>query len=480
MIPQPTLEKYARSFLYFVLCPLILISYLLERFTGDVRIYLGTGMITDMMGGLDAAWEIKPPGNRLLFYVLSKFPGDSFQFQILTKAAVAVITICIIYYFAKQLSENTTISFDKIFLITFISIFAVSDYFLFETEWFATILVLLMIGLYLSKDPVLWFIAGFLCLPLLLLKGITVVLIGIVIASVCLFTKREGILSGLTFVEGGLLGIAALPLLQFLYFPHLLSDFILSSALSHASQMDLIQRCINWINFGMTTYWYAPVVAIGIAFLFAIYYYDCLQHPKRFLWLLFAWVCAGSIAFIQGEFFWYHFTPLIIPAILTIVYFMELDTGWKYTFYVTVALLVGMWIFYAAGWGFALAGFHNTYWDGRDSEASDLNLKYNLSGQPSLLYLDPGDAVWYFHAKSASRYTCPLPVQRDSLNWSMSSYLDYKENYADIVGYNGKYIVSSDKWFFQNMTQDKQRIRDKIDLDYVKVDNGTWEIYERR
>ena len=72
-----------------------------------------------------------------------------------------------------------------------------------------------------------------------------------------------------------------------------------------------------------------------------------------------------------------------------------------------------------------------------------------------------------------------MPVQRDSPEWQTNNTQAYNETYRDIIRYNGSYIVGADRWFFQNMTPDKQVIRDKIDAGYTLVHNGSWTVYQK-
>ncbi len=464
--------------LYLILCPIVLVSYLLERFTDDVRIYLGVGFITDKMGGVDNAWEIKPPGNRFLFETLSHIPGDGLQYQILLKAIVAIAAILIIWYFAKQVSDKTGADFDVVFILSFLSVFAIADYVLLEVEWFCVLITMLMIGLYLSDHTLLWEIAGILALPLFLMKGISIVFVITAFAIVHLLDNRQ-FTDDLAFYAGLMWAGIGFVVLQLTIFPHMVPDMILSAQLSHVAQMDLYTRIITFVTMAMTAYWYIPVIAVGIALLLGVYYYDVLKHPRSFLWLLLAWASAAALPFIQGEFFQYQFAGFIIPSVITIIWFMQLDTGWKHVFPAVICLILFMWIFYAAGWGYAMSGYHNTYWDNRESEALALNEKYNLSNQGSILFLDPGDAPYYFRSVSASRYICPMPVQRDSPGWQTNNTQAYNETYRDIMRYNGSYIVGLDWWFFQNMTADKQAIRDKIDAGYTLVHNGSWTVFQK-
>jgi hypothetical protein len=469
-----------KTILYFLVCPFVLISYLLEPFTGDVKIYLGTALQTDKLGGIDQAWEIKPPGNRILFYLLSKIPGEALQYQILCKAIVAIVAIAIIYYFAKNVSKRMDIEHDAVFILSFLAFFAISDYVMLEVEWFCVLIMMLMMGLYLSDNEDLMFLAGVVVLPLFLMKGISILFAGTVFALVFFITKRRFTFRGeMPFILGCVVAGFGFVVLQLTLFPHMIQDMLLSSAISHVTLFNPILRIFNFVYFVSLGYWFIPVLAIGFTTFLVVYYHDALNNTRQFLWLALAWLFPCIMIFAQGEMFQYHFAPMIVPSIITILYFIKQPYTWGNTFYSAVALMLLLWVVFAVGWGAVVSGYHYAYWEQRDSEALAVDSELNLSGQSHLLYLDPGDAIWYFRSTSASRYTCALPVQRDSDVWDMKGYPAYSENYNDIMNYSGKYIVST-PWFFQNMTTDKERIVMKMKSEYVEKYNGTWQIWGRK
>jgi hypothetical protein len=434
--------------------------------------------MTDKLGGLDQAWEIKPPGNRILFYLLSKIPGEGMQYQIVMKAVVAIAAILIIAYFAYQISRKMDIDYDIVFILSFLGVFAISDYVMLEVEWFCVLLMMLMIALWLSDEWLLWELAGLLTLPLFLMKGISVFYIITVFAIVHLLDKRT-FTDDIAFYTGAFWAALAFIVLQLTVFPHMLSDMILSS-LTGVISYDIVTSITRFFTMTITSYMFIPVIATGLALLLLVYYYDVLAHPKSFFWILVAWGSAAAIPFIQGEYFQYQYAGMIIPAIVTILWFISLKTDWKYVFPAVLCMIMIVWVFFSVGLGMSVYGYHTSYWDDRSAAAQDLDEKYNISGQDTLLYLDPGDAPWYFRSISASRYICPLPVQRDTNKTALTNTTAYIENCNDIIDYTGKYIVGVDWWFFQNMTPDKQVIRDKIDSEYTMVANSSWTIWERK
>ena len=127
------------------------------------------------------------------------------------------------------------------------------------------------------------------------------------------------------------------------------------------------------------------------------------------------------------------------------------------------------------------------FWNGKEPHADAINAQYYLDKEPSLLYLDPGDAPYFFRSNSSCRYICPLPVQRDAPEWNLTMNSDYQEEYNCIMAYTGKYIVydisnhndGTVDWFKANFSH-RLPITAKIQNEYELVYSGGWEIYQRK
>ena len=473
------MKETFRKIFYFIFCPLVLISFLLEPFIDDIRVYLGVGFITDKMGGIDRAWEIKPPGNRLIFYLLSKLPGTGLQYQIVVKAVCVIIAIVIIWYFARQIAKAWKVNFDIVFILSFVSVFCVSDYVQLETEWFCVLLIMLMIGLWLEENPMLWILSGFLCLPLILLKGVSIVLIGTVWATVR-FIQGCDIKRDLAWLDGAIAGAIGFFLLGITVWPHMFSDAFLSSALSPTQSISLLYRFEDIVPSLFVASLTVPMLFCGIVALILYCFYIVYKDAKGMFWIGIMWFFALLMSFIQGELYYYHVLPVIIQGIITILYIHKQSGNWKAIWFPMACIMVAMWILFAAGWSPFIHGERYQYWADRQNEATAIDNTFNLSSQPELLYLDVGDAQWYFRSKSASRFTYAFPVIRDNWTCNLSQYQGYRENYHDIIDYRGEYIISNQWYLFRNMTPDKQNIKNMLNDEYNLAYGGYWEIWQRK
>lgn len=134
-----------------------------------------------------------------------------------------------------------------------------------------------------------------------------------------------------------------------------------------------------------------------------------------------------------------------------------------------------------------VTSYEIAFWGNKEPHADIINSQFHLDDEPSLLYLEPGDAPYFFRANSSCRYICPLPVQRDAPGWDLSGNADYKEEYDCIMGYTGRYIVFDagnhydgvTDWFNDNYTH-RIPITTKINDEYRLVYSGSWRVFERK
>ena len=476
--------KYSESLLikilYFVICPAVFISYLFESFSTDVKTFFGAAFLTDAMGGIDQAWEIKPPGNRVLFYLLSKLPGTGLDFQIIVKVVCGIFALVIIYYFSKSISERIKTDFAFVFILSFLAIFAASDYMILQPEWSSALIVMLMTALLLSDKYYLTILSGFLCLPLLLLKGITIILILIVFGIVHLLTNRE-LSEDILFFVGAFIGAICFFGLELTIFPNMISDMFLSVVLSHVTMFGPLFRAETALVTIMLVVFFAPIIIIGGLLFFNILFFEREKLSLiNLFWFSVMWAATCIIVVIQSEPFMYIAYPLIIPSIITICYYGKILKMKKGFFYSVIIAILIMWACFVAGWGGTVHFSKAQYWENHDAEAKMLNSRFNLTSQPTLLYLDPSYASWYFKAPSASRYITPLPIQRDASDWNIEGLKEYQQNLKDILNYSGEYIVSGNGWFFENITADKERILEKLNTSYeLQYSSDSWNVYHK-
>lgn len=153
--------------------------------------------------------------------------------------------------------------------------------------------------------------------------------------------------------------------------------------------------------------------------------------------------------------------------------------------FLCILTMVAIFAVLHAPWGM-VTEYEIRFWDGKEPQADIINERFHLDQEPALLYLDPGDAPYFFRANSSCRYVCPLPVQRDAPGWDLSGNRDYQEEYDCIMAYTGRYIVfdagnrydGTTDWFQENSTH-RMPITRKIRDEYRLVYNGSWRIYER-
>ena len=131
-----------------------------------------------------------------------------------------------------------------------------------------------------------------------------------------------------------------------------------------------------------------------------------------------------------------------------------------------------------------MARIESDFFQQQSGYVSEIQERFHISDEPSVLYLDAGVAPYYLKANSSGRYICPLPFQRDSPNWNLTGTKAFQRTYADIVGYDGDYIIGDGGIGFADWIHsgypDRAELNRKLKEDYVLVWEKGWAIYKKK
>jgi hypothetical protein len=114
----------------------------------------------------------------------------------------------------------------------------------------------------------------------------------------------------------------------------------------------------------------------------------------------------------------------------------------------------------------------------------EIQERFHISNESSVLYLDAGVAPYYLRANSSGRYICPLPLQRDSPDWNLAANYAFQRTYAEAMAYNGTYIiwdgsVGYSDWIHSTYPN-RQPLISKLETEYDVVWTKGWVIYKRK
>lgn len=489
---KAVLDKAISFILYFVCMPFVAVSFCLTPLTNDTRIFIAVEAIADkyysLPYGWDAAYEVKPIGNRIVNWVLYK-AADFFvpftenhyaEFGIAVKATALLILVVCLWYVSKR------IQFPYSFPFLFIAFAGQANFGIMMSEWFASLFALVAIAMCLEKNKPFMIPAGALCLGIALLKSITVLMVFPIICAVYLLGgsiewKRFGagyVAAGLTFL------VACLTI-----WPYSIADMLMSRLVAHVGMYDPV-TLLQWFwrtqdrsFLPITLAYYIPVILIGmvVGVVIVLRYY---ANNDRARTLLFAamWLVPILIVLIQSEFIIYHYIVLMVPAIISVVLFAKKDAN---IVLLSIVVILAGYILINSAFG-SFTTYEYTFWQQKEINADAINGQFNLTNQTALLYLDPGDAPYYFHANSSCHYICPMPVERSTPKWNMSDLPQFKETKNCILNYQGEYIVTdiirgrnSTSYFGAGILHQTD-IMDMIVQNYTEVDNRSWVIYKKR
>ena len=474
-----------RDILFLLPIPFVALSYILVPFTNDVRIYNGVARLVDYYGSfpgsLDAAWEMKPLGNRLIHYLLYKIvtPLTDFGsplYPVLVKSICVGIALVCCWYFATSFKKDTI----PIFSVTALAVLTPMNFVLMQAEWFAVLVALVCVGLLYRDTLTVYTLSGILMFFMFLLKGISGLLIIPVLCFLYIVTDNPYVFfeRAAYAVLGFFLSAVAFFALCLTVLPHAIPDMLMAAALARVGQYSVVTYLNTLFNELVTIPLYIP--AMFFTLVIGLYLLLTVKLPRdKFAALLLMWLVPVAVVLAQAEFFVYHYYVLALPGILSVAYLATMDDGDKSRFYpfIIVSMLI-LWAVFTSFFGI-ITSEEIKFYESEAPNAIEANRLFNISEQPMVLYLDPGASVYFFSPPSACRYSAPLPLQRHTQQWNLTGLSAYQEEKVCIQNFTGRYIISLDWWLGRNMTE-RAEIYEMIDRNYTKVYGKSWDIYERK
>jgi hypothetical protein len=489
------IKRVFDTLLYFIILPFTAISFVLTPLTNDSRIFIGAEAIADrfysLPYGWDAAYEVKPIGNRIVNWVLYKvantfvpfIDNDYTHFGIVVKiAALVILVVCLLYVSRK-------IKFPYAFPFLFIAFACQANFGIIMSEWFAALFSLVAISLCFEENKNWMFIAGSLCLSIALLKSITVLM---VVPIICAVYLLGGTIDWKRFIAGYWAAGFAFLALCLTVWPYSIGDMLMSRLVAHVGMHNPL-TLLQWFwltqdrtNLIQVLSFYVPVLIVGFiagGYLF-IRYYLFEMKTTRFVAFCLMWLAPLGIVFIQSEFIIYHYIVLMVPAIISIALVTRSrKNGWKSIIAAMGFILVG-YILVNSVFG-SFTTYEYTFWQQKEINADNVNAQFNLTNQSFLLYLDPGDASYYFHANSSCHYITPMPVERSTNEWNISYLPQFKDTHDCIMQYQGEYVVADVNnglfaGFYGKGILMRKEIMDVLERNYTVVDNHSWTVYKKK
>jgi len=477
------IEYILDKIITFVLLPIVSLSFVLNALSSDPKIYQGIARLTDYFGSfpqnVDLIWEVKSISNRMINYLLYKFvsifiPYSNHYLQgVAIKIISLIIVLLICYYFSRQIKIKYS------FQVSSILVLSTSNVSTLQAEWWAVVFTLLAIGLMLDEDTRLHYLSGLIISIVFFFKGISGMFMVTSLCIVYLFKPDFEKLKQLIIKM--LIGFI-IPTVIILFsplFPNVLNDIFLSAKIAPVGRFGLELLAAN---FGVKSYFSLidlPFLLIGL--LFGSYLYIVFMRKREFKFVMvfiLMWLSTVFIVLIQSEFFTYHYVVLVIPTIATIL----LCKPYPHASFSAIIVTFMLFLFFTSFWS-AHGIEERVFWEKKDYDANKIiNQLPDLKNQSNILYLESCNGPYYFEVNATSRYICALPFHRNAPEWNITWLREYRENYASIMSYTGKYVIFEDSnWFAMNTTPDNIKVGNKINNEYIKVyDEGSWRVWERK
>jgi len=501
---------------------LLLAAFVLAPLNENVREMFAAAKQADFHGSFPgnvvAAWDAKPIANRTIYYGLYHAATlfvpftDKVLFEPVTKIiciAIALAILAIMQRFVWPGSKSGSAPGFNALLLGGISILSASYYVILESEWLASLSLLLAIGLSVSESRGAAVAAGLVAAVLFPLKGVTVLLVPIVPAAWVLmgldWRRRSA-----PFLGGLALG-GALTVVFYLFYPQSWQDLVdLSVYQNSFRDFFPARRFLRSIGAGFGgAMKQAPMLYVGLACTMLVARVGIARRSSTdTLILLAAWGCAVAMVVIQGKWFMYHYGAAIVPALLSIgvwcsgryaawresltnavrwqfiaqaslVNLVLAAITWRYapeyreampsvlvvSTILTIALVHGdrvlwcrrsmpataavlslfVWAIYAAPWT-ALARSAAAAGVEQSEAFTELDRQFHLTSEPSLLYLECAVASYYLGTKSALRWFYPVPIQRVHSNSSLLTRDAHVLAVREAMSYKGRFVILDSTW----------------------------------
>ena len=443
-----------------LLIPLAAIfSFAVIPLTDDVRVFIGAAHQADLNGlsfpeNVDASWELKPLGNKLLWFCLTKLtdlvaPWNKYSVQTGSLLFALLLTIPFMNSVAKYTKGNK----DLIYVVILFSVITPFNLFLLQSEWWAVLVSFYVLAYLLIGDhhPGFMAFAGLLSVFIVSLKMSTLFLVPAVVIAYLLiagYTKKTPMDLVPYFAGFGIGSILGAVLL--LRLPNSIPDMLYSISVAHASRgvsFSFVDGVAYFINYTFEQVFALPVLAVGIVSALIIFCVcimlwinaeDKKEPTIHAMLFIFLWLFPVISIFIQGEFFPYHYMVLAFPAVISILLLGNLvpDHLRNWFYLSAIGIITVFWLLHCSVWSPNYPA-QQAFWDKIDADYKMVEDKYHISSQPTLLYLTNQNSPYWWNVPSACRQIGSLPVL-----YNMTGTKEYDETVHCIENYRGNYVIA--------------------------------------
>ena len=500
------MRKWIFLYTIFIICALVIPAGIAWSFinlplTDDVRVFIGNAnqaslTVQPFPINIDTAWELKPLGNRALWYSLTKIQelistivGGTCSIQIISLIAAAFISALLMIQLIRKMKGNP----DLVFVVLVLALIAPFNLYLMQAEWWAVLISYLILMLLLEETPTSMAIAGIISIFLAFIKLSTILLIPTIFITYLLiagYSRKEMFRNTIPFLAGLATG-SLLALSWLVYLPNAIPDMLFSMNVAHASRgvsMSFFDSIIYLIYYGFEQILSFPILAAGVVSGLVVTCICIMMwinakedrgeatiHTGLFILL---WLFPIASILIQGEFFDYHYMILALPCVVSIILLGNLisDTSRGALYFVVIISITAFWILHCSIWSDNYPS-QEAFWNKIDSDASLLEEKYHMDDQPSILYLTTADAPYWFDSPSACRQVGSLPIM-----YNMTDTQEYADTLSCIEKYQGEYIIALHETGSTLPVMNGAKIAagmpGKYLPNYTKIENMTvWDVY---
>lgn len=484
----------------FVLLGIVLTTFVLTPFTGDIYVFLGSAHQMEFFDGnfLERAfhtWDVKGIFARTFMCALYRIAltfADfaSLRFEIYVRLIYLIFALVLLLLSARLLCSSCK-RWWLYFTFLALGLFATHYASHLQHEMTAVLIMLLSYAILISNEAspkrrlLKDFLSGLLLGSLPYFKSIFVILPPIVISAVCLtqpnvmsICRQTSYKRLYALILGGLImGLSGLSLILFLY-PEEIQDILDVSAFqSTLISGGFLSVANSLYSFGIAFFCQClpmnPIVAIGATVTLANLTQDFKSHNIPSLFCHFVlWAVPACFILLSNCFFAYHYYAFVFSAIIECFartnHHAHEKCGSKIRISVA-GILVTLTIIYFANMSVFSGNFSNYIYanDLQHKHHSELFKKFPDIASETILYLDSGQGSYLVGGHSYLKYSYPLPLQRIGVDSKFHKLPCRLRCHEQAMLYNGKYVVLDEQWFCQNGRN--LTIANKIKNEYDQV-----------
>ncbi len=431
------------------------------------------------------SWHQRGIGYRCLIYVLYRAAAvvtdttRPARFELVVKGLYYGLVLLLIgasCRLGRSALERARVTPGQAFGVAALGILTCSQWLQMQAEELAVVLALGMTAAALSESKKAEWLSGLFVPLLFACKFITVAYAVLPVAALLALgpKSRPGALRRVLLSAA--IGLALTAAIWGIFLPLELTSARNAALLQSALRFSGRGALAGFVRGLIRALQHAPFVATGLVLATLLAFRRRPGAGRRAALLIGMFAACAAVTIVQSKWFAYHYAGFLLFSYLAcglVVASAGSDARSRW-----FAAIAGLTLF---GWALSTLIVR----DGplRDPEANgayyaliryeprmrmlrDLDTRFDLSRQESMLFLSDGVPNYVIRCPSYLKYFYPHPLQRLRFNAALASTDLHREQLAEALAYRGRYVLVEPEWFDLTLLPELEH---KLDAEYERV-----------